>query len=81
MESLQNLIAVRRPAEKRYIVHEAVMQKCWQLYETGIFDVPKFLSCANHILRAHQTLLITDTAEVDYFIDAPVHDISKFVTH
>lgn len=75
--SLDNLEPVRRPVEKRYAMQEKIIQRCWELYENGVFDIPKFFSCSNHLLRAYQKqLLVQSLADVDYFVVAPTHDIN-----
>ncbi|XP_044005872.1 uncharacterized protein LOC122850879 [Aphidius gifuensis] len=75
--SLQNNEAVRRPPERRYKIHEDILDRAWELYENGEFDIPKFLSCANHFLRGfNNKLIIEDIESVDYFTYAPKHDLN-----
>ena len=70
---------IRRNPENRYIVHEILLQRAWQLYADKSLDIPRFLSCACHFLGVFDNdLLIRTTDEVDFFVIAPIHDICKY---
>ena len=73
--------SIRRNPEARYIAHEAILQRAWQLYAQNSLNIPRFLACACHFLQAFDNNLLIRTAnEVDFFVTAPIHDIGKYVT-
>lgn len=80
IESLKRFISVRDPPKKKYVIHEQVLQHIWQLFDQQLIDIPTFFSCANHILRIfNNPLILKNLEEVDYLVNAEVHNISKSI--
>lgn len=71
---------IGRPSLERNMIQQRILDRAWELYGENLLDIPRFLACASHFLKAFDDEnRITVEDQVDAYINVNMNGKFKFL--